>query len=278
MYVVVDGVFYPADTPSLSIENRAFKYGDGLFESIRIKNRNACFLKDHIARLSEGMKVLRIEAPEEFSFEYFDQKIKELIDRNEISAGGRARITVSRKPGGNYAPISSGYTYSLEVTTLDGNEYGLNNEGFVIDLYTEIKKPVNKISNYKTSSALPYVMAAIYAREKKLHDVLLVNDSNSIIESTNSNVFIVCNGVLYTPGLADGCIAGVMRMQVINIALENKFKVYECSLMPQNLLIADEVFLTNAIKGLQWVVSYKQKRYFSKVTREILGLLNDKTA
>jgi branched-chain amino acid aminotransferase len=154
----------------------------------------------------------------------------------------------------------------------------LNDEGFVIDLYNEIKKPVNKISNFKTTSALPYVMAGIYAREKKLNDVLLVNDTNNIIESTNSNIFIVCNGVLYTPGLTDGCVAGVMRMQIINLALENKFKVYECGLTPQNLLIADEVFLTNAVKGMQWVVSYKMKRYFNKVTRELLGLLNDKTA
>lgn len=278
MYVVVDGNFYPADAPCIHLGNRAFRYGDALFESMRIKNGKPMFLKDHFARLAKGMEVLQIRWPQGEGFHNLEGKISELIERNSIHEGGRVRLTLTRQSAsGGYAPVGDMASYAIEMNTNESNDYVLNQEGLSIDLYTEIKKPVNRIANFKTSSALPYVMAAIYAREKKLHDVLLVNDSNGIIESTNSNVFIVCNGVLYTPGLTDGCIAGVMRMQIINLALHHKFKVYECSLTPQNLLIADEVFLTNSIRGLQWVVSYKQKRYFNKITRELLGKLNDIT-
>ena len=73
-----------------------------------------------------------------------------------------------------------------------------------------------------------------------------------------------------------GCLAGVMRMQVINMALENNIKVYECSITPQNLLVADEVFLTNAVKGLQWVGSYRMKRYYNNLTRSLLDKVNQK--
>jgi branched-chain amino acid aminotransferase len=118
-------------------------------------------------------------------------------------------------------------------------------------------------------------MASLYARSKGLDDCLLQNYKLGIIEATSSNLFIVSNGVLYTPSLEDGCVGGIMRMQVINIALENQIKVYECNLNPQNLLAADEIFLTNAINGIQWVGSYRTKRYFNEMSRRMIGLLND---
>ncbi len=118
-------------------------------------------------------------------------------------------------------------------------------------------------------------MAALWAKQNKLTDALVLNDKGNIIESSHSNIFIVSNGVLYTPSLTDGCLAGVQRMQVINVAIQNKIKVYECSITPQNLLVADEVFLTNAIQGIQWIESYRQKRYVNTVTKNILTLMNN---
>ena len=84
--------------------------------------------------------------------------------------------------------------------------------------------------------------------------------------------------MLYTPHLEDGCVGGTMRMQVINSALENEIKVYETSLTPQNLLAADEIFLTNAIKGIQWVGSYRTKRYFHKISDVLIERLNQKVS
>lgn len=91
-------------------------------------------------------------------------------------------------------------------------------------------------------------MAAINAQSRNLDDVLIVNDNGGILESSSCNMFVVSNGVLYTPGLEEGCLAGTMRMQIINLALQNGIKVYECNILPQNLLAADEIFFTNAIR------------------------------
>ena len=116
----------------------------------------------------------------------------------------------------------------------------------------------------------------IAAKEKGLDDVLLSNNEGGILESTSANLFVVSNGVLYTPGLEEGCLAGTMRMQIINIALANGMKVYECNILPQNLLVADEIFLTNAIQGIQWVGGYRTKRYFNNVSKILVELLNKK--
>ncbi len=102
---------------------------------------------------------------------------------------------------------------------------------------------------------------------------MLQNDRGNIIESSSGNLFIVSNGVLYTPSLADGCVGGVMRAQVINLAIANGIKVYECSLNPQNLLAADEVFFTNAVRGIQWVGTYRTKRYAHRLSGTLTDLL-----
>lgn len=118
-------------------------------------------------------------------------------------------------------------------------------------------------------------MAAINATERKLDDVLISNDRGGILESSSCNIFVVSNGVLYTPGLEEGCLAGTMRMQIINLALNNGIKVYECNILPQNLLAADEIFFTNAIRGVNWVSGYRTKRYFNNMSRRFVALLND---
>ena len=75
--------------------------------------------------------------------------------------------------------------------------------------------------------------------------------------------------------MEDGCIGGIMRMTVINTALSNNITVYENSLMPQNLLNADEVFLTNTISGITWVRGFQQKRYYNDTAKKIIGLINE---
>lgn len=269
-----NGTLYPQEQGIIKGNNRAFMYGDGLFESIRVKDGKPMFLEAHINRLLEAAGALKMEVPAAYHLGYFSKQVQELISKNNITLGAKCRLTLYRNTGGNYTPDDNSVGFVIELTPYANNPYTLNEEGYTVELFPELKKPVNKLSVYKTCNSLLYIMAGIYARQNKLDDALIINDKGNIIESSNSNLFIVCNGVLYTPSLSDGCLAGVMRMQVINIALANKLKVYECSLTPQNLLIADEVFLTNAIRGLQWVASYKMKRYYNKLTKELVDELN----
>jgi branched-chain amino acid aminotransferase len=172
-------------------------------------------------------------------------------------------------------PESNDATFFIEVYPYASNNFELNSKGLEIDQYTEIKKQKNVLSNFKTKSGLVYVMAAINAQSRNLDDVLIVNDNGGILESSSCNMFVVSNGVLYTPGLEEGCLAGTMRMQVINLALKNGIKVYECTIMPQNLLAADEIFFTNAIRGINWVSGYRTKRYFNNMSRKLVAILND---
>jgi branched-chain amino acid aminotransferase len=229
-YVFYRGEYVLRNQAVIQVDDRAHRFADGFFESIRIINGKAQFLENHFARVDATIKALKIQP--------------------------------------------SDLDYFIEVEALPNNLFELNETGKIIDIYTEVKKDPNKYAGFKTLNAQLYVMASIFAEEKNWDDALIQNTKQAIIESTNSNLFLVSNGVLYTPSLTDGCIGGTMRMQIINLAVQSKLKVYECTMTPQTLLSADEVFLTNAIKGIEWVASYRTKPYQNGSSRKLLELLN----
>jgi branched-chain amino acid aminotransferase len=274
-FVNNNGDIFPNDGALISPNNRSYLYGDGLFESLRIMNGKVINLQNHYKRLMEGAKVLKMRIPSFYTEEFFQTKVDELIKKSGITRGGKCKISIDRSSGGTYFPETNEVSFFIEIYPYDANLFELNHKGLEIDIYTELKKQKNFLSNYKTKNCLIYVMAAINSKEKNLDDMLLTNDKGGILESINSNLFVVSNGVLYTPGLEEGCLAGTMRMQVINLALQNNIKVYECNILPSNMLAADEIFLTNAIRGIQWVGGYRTKRYFNSTSRKIQSFLND---
>ena len=273
--VILDGKLIAADTPVISIQNRAFRYADALFETIRITSGKVRFLAEHIKRMRYGMNILKMNIPADYTVEYFERKILKLANKNKISEGGRVRLTVFRNEGGFYTPSNNDVSYILEVTSLNEVDYSLNSNSFVIDVFTEVKKPLNKLSNLKTTNCLCYILAGIYKTENTLNDCLILNDKGNIAEAISSNVFVIKNGDLYTPSLEEGCVAGIMRGQIINIAKKNGLKVNECSLTQDDLLIAEEVFLTNAVNGIRWVEIFREKEYNSEISKRLVNVLNN---
>ncbi len=274
LYVNNNGVLLPNDAPTIHAGNRGHLYGDGVFESIRILSGKPINIVNHIDRLLKGANVLKMETPANYDVNFFQEKIVELIEKSGIKQGGRCRLSIDRATGGAYLPDSNDCTFYIEVYPYLMNYFELNAKGLELDIYKDIKLHKNFLSNYKTKTGLPYVMASIAAKEQGLDDLFLTNEKGNVIESGSCNVFIVSNGVLYTSGLDEGCIAGTMRMQVINLAIKHNIKIYECSILPQNLLSADEIIFTNAIRGINWVAGYRTKRYQNNMSRRLVVLLN----
>jgi branched-chain amino acid aminotransferase len=274
LYVNNNGTIFSNDAPTIHAGNRGHLYGDGVFESIRIMAGKPINIQNHVARMIKGANVLKINTPTYYTAAFFEEKILELIEKSGIVEGGRCRMSIDRATGGAYLPESNDSIFYIEVYPYTVSHFELNAKGLEVDIYRDIKLYKNFLSNYKTKTGIPYVMASISANELGLDDLFLTNDKGNILESGSFNIFIVSNGVLYTPGLEEGCIAGTMRMQIINLAVKNNIKIYECSILPQNLLSADEVFFTNAIRGINWVGAYRTKRYQNNMSRRLVVLLN----
>ena len=249
-----------SDKP-FSIVNRSFKYGDGLFESMRIFNGTIFNLNNHIKRLSEGLKLLKINIPYNISFLF--NSVQDLVEKNNISRGGHARLTVYRNSNGYYLPENNNAGFLIEVKKDYENEFILEKKGIKTIFYNEYYKPISKLSNIKTNNSLIYILGSIYARENLVDDSVLINTNGNIVETTNSNIFIKKNSELITPPLDQGPLNGTIR----KLLIEN-FNVCEKSVTIDDYNNADEVVFTN-IKGVKWLDSKN-----NNLAREITQKLN----
>ena len=206
-----NGVISESDKPVLFVNNRGFRYGDALFETIRFSNNKPLFLKEHLQRLVNGMRVLKMEMHALFSESFFEKSIFELVQRNGIGTDGRIRLTVYRNDGGFYAPSDNNVSFLMEAYPKEEVGYVLNQKGLTVDLYTEFRKTPNALASIKSANSSIYVMAGIYKNQHQLDECILSNDKGDIIEAISSNIFAVKNGVLYTSPVEDGCVDGVMR-------------------------------------------------------------------
>ncbi len=272
-HCILNGHLISIYEPGVSFNNRAFRYGDALFESIRFCNNKLMFLRDHVARLKLGMTVLRMNVPAEFNTENISELIFQLLKHNSHAPNARIRLTVFRNEGGYYTPETNDISFLIESEEIEG-DYQLNQKGYWADVYSEIKKPVNKLSNLKTGNSLLYVMAGLAKQSMKLDECFILNEQGTICESISSNIFVVKNGTIFTPPLSDGCVAGIMRKHIIAMAAEHKILTFENTVTAYTIMNGDEVFLTNSINGIRWIGQFKQKYYTNKMAQFFTDKLN----
>jgi len=207
-----------------------------------------------------------------------ENEIGMIIEKNGIVHGGRLRLTLFRNEGGYFTPETNEGSYLIEANKHDETEFQLNETGLKVDLYEKEKVALNDLSSLKSTNGLFYIIAGLHKKKQQLDECILLNEMSSISEAISSNIFVVFNRVLYTPSLNQGCIPGVMRKNIIQIANENRIEVQECPLNPAVLMKADELFLTNSIYGLRWVLSYRSKRYFNKMSKLLVEKVNERVA
>lgn len=273
-FIDFNGNVVPSEQQIFSVNNRGFRYGDGLFESMRYMNGVLKFPDLHIDRVQKGMKVLKLDNSSYIDSWFLREKVDELARRNKTGPDARFRLTVFRDTEGLYSPVSNKMAYVLESQKMEDSQYLFNKKGLIIDIYDELTKPVNILANLKTCNSLVYVLAGVYKNQNALDEVLILNQHGFLCESMSSNVFVVYDKKLYTPSLNEGCIGGVMRQVVMRLAKENGIELVEAQINPEILYEADEVFLTNASKGIQWVMGYNNKRYFNEVSKFLNEKLN----
>jgi len=276
-YISHNGKILHKDDLKIGLDNRSFQYGDGLFETMHSTGNKVQFFYEHMERLIRSMKALKMEVPVRFSIDTMglQKEISKILNKNKLFKGSRVRMTVFRKAGGLYSPESNETDYIIECSGLDSDIYQFNQKGLSIDIYDEVLKPVNKLSSLKTVSSVFFVLAGIFKKDNQLDECLILNTKENIIEGISSNIFLVKENTITTPSIREGCLPGIMRQKVIELARKNKFIVQdEQSVKIQDIMAADEIFFTNAIRGIQWAVGFKQRRYYNKVAKTLSDALN----
>jgi aminodeoxychorismate lyase len=266
----LNGSLFEDKDPILTAQNRAFRYGDGLFESIRVFNGKMPFYNYHFDRILRGMKALKMNIPSYFNPHYIKNEISKTIENQPNS---RVRLSVYREDGGFYTPATNNINFLIESSTLPESKYLLNDLGLTIGVFTDYKLRQTPTSAFKTSNSLPYVLAGIFAKENSFEDVLMLNTEGAVAEGISSNIFIVKENKLITPSLSMGCVGGIMRQIIFEIAQEQEISCVESNITVQDVAEADEVFYTNAMQGIRWVENFEDKTYGNDFTQNLYNFL-----
>ena len=269
-----NGAFVPS-SDNLLQNNRAFLYGDGVFETVKIVDSKILFLEDHYFRLMSAMRIVRMEIPMNFTMEYLEEQILLTANRNNMATSARARITIYRNDGGTYLPKTNTVTFLIKVSALENQRYTIEKECYEIDLYKDFYVTKQLLSTIKSTNKIINITGSIFANENGLDNCLLLNDSKNVIEALQGNIFMVIGNKLITPPLSEGCLNGIIRKQILGIVKKmDNIEVVEEPISPFDLQKADELFITNVIKGIQPITKYRKKEYDTIFANEVLKKLN----
>ncbi len=269
MYLLHNFKIIPEEKFSLSYTNRAFQYNDGLFDTLIMENGRIRFLADHLERTQKALQVLQIQVPFELKdLEHLKGIIQELAEKNLLKdQRARIKMHIWRMPGGLFTPEQN---IADTLITLQP-QAALNSIITHADFATTVRNAYSPLSFFKGPFSAKYVLASLEKKQKQLDELILLTDQGFVSEALIANVFWVKESVLYTPSLQTGCIAGIVRKNIIRLAATEKLKLEEGSFTESDLLSAEIVFTSN-VTGLRPIQFIKSKEF--SLEHPVLKLLN----
>jgi branched-chain amino acid aminotransferase len=252
----------------LRADNRGFRYGDGLFETMLVRRGKVRLGEYHFERLAAGMRLLHLEFPGPFSLDLLEGQIGELCARNGHGGVVRVRLTVYRSGGGLYNSPDRHADYIIQTSEAVADP-GLEVKGLELDVFPDGRKACDVFAAIKSNNYLLSTQAGLFARERGLDDCVVLNAYGRVAETSIANIWWVREGRLFTPPLSEGCVAGVMRRWLLEALPASGYSVGEEPIGPDGLEEAEEIFITNAIRGIQWVRDFRGFRFGCRLAAAI---------
>jgi branched-subunit amino acid aminotransferase/4-amino-4-deoxychorismate lyase len=267
--LIMNGVLMDAEKPIVHADNRSFRYGDGCFETMKAINGRIIHANEHFERFFHTLDLLQFDKPNYLNADYLTEHITKLLQQNGHTKLARLRLTLFRGNGGLYDAENHFPNYIIQSWNLNESNNKLNENGLVIDFYRDATKNVDQFSAVKSNNFLCYAMAALWAKKNYLNDAVLLNPYHKIADTTIANIFIVQNCIIKTPAISEGCVNGIMKNYMVQCLKKEAISFEETSLTTNDLLQADEVFLTNSIYGIKWVKQCGNSTYTLNVAARL---------
>ncbi len=261
-----NGVICTDDEMLSGANNRALRYGEGLIETMLWQKNKIRLFDKHVQRLQQSLQLLGLPS---FEAAQFQEAVHRVILANQEPERGMIRAQFFQEG------VESQLQYMTELLPVEAPAVNWTDQGLTIGISKNIIKSADSIAHLKSTSRLPYIVAAKEATANSWDDILICNDKGRLAESTICNLFLIRDQSIYTPPLSEGCIAGVMRAHLLEQGSIAGMNIMETPLAISDLDTADEIFLTNAIRGIQPVSHYKDKAYSSKLSRNIFDHISE---
>jgi 4-amino-4-deoxychorismate lyase len=259
MNIVFNSTLIKQDHLNLALNDRAFSYGDGIFETMICIRGQLLFWPNHHQRLCDGMLALAMQVPEYFSADLLEKQMQQLLKANDLETveAVRLRMQVWRQAGGLYTPNKQAVNMLITAQSCPPPQVSVKRNAL---FYENHRLCFSAISAYKTCNALPYVLAGIAKSQAQVEDMILLDTNGFLSECVASNLFWIKDQIFYTPSLQSGCIAGIMRQQIIQRIQARGISVIEGLFNRETLLKADAVFCCN-VAGVQWLAQVENRSF-----------------
>jgi len=268
-----NGTWFENDQPLILPDNRAFRYGEGLFETMRAQRGEVPLFDYHWQRLTSSLPLLYFELPIHFTADHLKEQIQKLCRKNKLSDAARVRLMIFKGEGGIWEAPTSSFNWLLQCWPLPQSKPELNVNGLDIGVFEGARKSCDIFSNIKSNNYLIYALAAQYAKTKQWNEAIVLNQHDRICDTTIANIFFIKKNMIHTPALSEGCVKGVMRSYLLDQFRQADIAFEEGAYTLNHLYDADEIFLTNAIQGIRWVKSLGERTYVSREVARIYHIL-----
>ena len=276
MKINYNGTLLEADSTWLTTSNRAFKFGDGIFDLCKYSYEKILFWEEHYLRLMAGMRVLRMNIPMSFSMEFLEEEVLTLLKANGLEkSAAKVRISIFRKEGGTYTPDTNEIDYLIESEAISNPFYVLDTSAYEVELFKDFYVQPDLLATILHINRAVNVLGSIFSQENEYQNCILLNSQKNIAGALDANLFVVQNKTLKTPPLTDGAVNGITRKVLLKALKKvSDYEVVETSISPFELQKADELFLTNSLIGTQPISKYRKKTYGADTAQSLIGKLN----
>jgi branched-subunit amino acid aminotransferase/4-amino-4-deoxychorismate lyase len=273
-FIVFNGNLISSQSPVLKADNKAVYNGEIITETIYANGARIFFLNEHYEKIIKTLALLDFELPQDFSSSLLNKIVSRLLNANKFLQGAIIKIVFFRNDGNDQLLLSCKTLYIITSEEAEDSKYVFNKKGLRLGLFTEIKKTVNLFSGIKFANSYLYIKAKKFNKENNFDDCFIINEKENVIETIYSNLFFVKDNIIYMPSVNEGSNEEIMQEQTKKLALKLNYKVIDnCIIKTNDLLIADEIFLTNVEYGIRWVVAFEDKRYYCKISKNIFDEL-----
>ena len=244
--VYINGIFTRLSEGKVSILDRGFCYGDGLFETIRVNQGKIFLLEQHINRLISSLVKILIELP--MTRLELMKAVQETLDRNKFK-NAIIRLAVTRGVTNSNIQIDPDIppTLVINIYPFTPPKKMVYKKGIRIKLFQERANLINGTTQrLKSCNYLSNILIKNFSEKNNFTEGVIVDPDFGVTEGTTSNIFLVKNGFLKTPPISQYVLAGITRQVVLDIAKEHKIPFMEDPITENELINADEVFITNS--------------------------------
>jgi branched-chain amino acid aminotransferase len=273
MKIWINGSLVDGKKAKVSVFDRGFLYGDGVFETMRCYAGHVFRLDKHIDRLNSSLKAVRIKP--DFTARYLKDAVYKSLSANRLKSA-YIRLSVTRGEGRIGIGCTGSFKPTVVIITKEFEPYPewMHRRGISCQVVSIRQNEYSPLSGIKTANFLNYILARICAKEASYDEAILANTEGYIAEAATSNIFLVRKGSLFTPSMNSGILPGIARDTVLRATAKMRFHIVEGKIAYRELFKADEVFLTNSLVEVLPVTKIDGKNVGSGTPGDITRLLH----